>query len=132
GVRAGTAVYCCGPAPMTAAVTTAVRHAAGVELHSERFSPPPIVDGRPFEIELARTGEVLRVPADESALATLLKLRPDRPYSCRQGFCRPCGVRVLAGAPDHRDATLTAAERAAGAWLPCVSRCDSGRLVLDL
>jgi len=132
GVGAGTAVYCCGPAPMTAAVIAAVRAVAGVELHVERFSPPPIVDGGPFEIELACTGEVLGVPADETALTALLKLRPDRPYSCRQGFCRTCRVRVLAGEPDHRDTVLTDAERAEGAWLPCVSRCDGGRLVLDL
>jgi ferredoxin len=103
-----------------------------VELHSERFSAPPIVDGVPFEIELARSGEVLAVPADRSALDVLLAHRPDQPYSCRQGFCRTCRVRVLAGAPDHRDSVLTPAERAAGDLLACVSRCAGDRLVLDL
>ncbi|WP_039826173.1 PDR/VanB family oxidoreductase [Nocardia testacea] len=132
GVRRGTAVYCCGPAPMVGAVAAALRGISGVELHSERFSAPPIVNGVAFEIELARSGEVLAVPADRSTLDVLLAHRPDQPYSCRQGFCRTCRVRVLSGAPDHRDSVLSPAERAAGDLLACVSRCAGGRLVLDL
>ncbi|MFE9323564.1 PDR/VanB family oxidoreductase [Nocardia sp. NPDC052278] len=132
GVTPDTAVYCCGPVPMTSAVADAVREMPGVELHSERFSPPPIVDGVAFEIEFASTGEVVEVPADESALATILRSRPDRPYSCRQGFCRTCKVRVLSGEPEHRESVLTAAEHEAGEMLVCVSRARGGRLVLDL
>ncbi|MEV5837227.1 PDR/VanB family oxidoreductase [Nocardia sp. NPDC052112] len=132
GVTSDTAVYCCGPVPMTTAVAEAVREMPGIELHSERFSPPPIVDGLPFEIEFASTGEVVEVPADESALATILRSRPDRPYSCRQGFCRTCTVRVLSGAPEHRESVLTAADHEAGEMLVCVSRARGGRLVLDL
>ncbi|BAD57856.1 PDR/VanB family oxidoreductase [Nocardia farcinica] len=132
GVSIGTAVYCCGPVPMTGTVAAAVRGMRGVELHSERFTPAPVVDGRPFEIELAATGEVLRVAADQTALSAVLAARPDHPYSCRQGFCRTCKVRVLDGEADHRDSVLGPDERAAGVLLPCVSRCDGGRLVLDL
>ncbi|MGW5312592.1 PDR/VanB family oxidoreductase [Nocardia thailandica] len=132
GVGAGTAVYSCGPTPMTTAVVDGVRALPGVELHYERFSPPPVVDGTPFEIELASTGEVLAVPADRTALDVLLSARPDQPYSCRQGFCRTCVVRVVAGEPDHRETVLTDDEHTAGAMLACVSRCQGGRLVLDL
>jgi hypothetical protein len=40
---------------------------------------------------------------------------------------------VLDGTPDHRDFLLSEAEHAAGATMMiCVSRCASGRLVLDL
>ncbi|MBF6498701.1 PDR/VanB family oxidoreductase [Nocardia cyriacigeorgica] len=131
-LSAGTAVYCCGPVPMTEMIADAVRPLRGVELHSERFSPPPIVDGVPFEIELASTGDVLEVPADRTALDAVLDARPDRPYSCRQGFCRTCAVRVLAGQPEHRDTVLTDADRAAGQMLICVSRSAGGRLTLDL
>ena len=131
GVDATTAVYCCGPTPMTTAVAAALRDRR-VELHSERFSPPPIVDGHPFEIEIASTGEVFDVAADRSALDAILERRPDRPYSCRQGFCRTCKVRILAGEPEHRESVLTAAEHAAGEMLVCVSRAEGGRLVLDL
>ncbi|MFI9505307.1 PDR/VanB family oxidoreductase [Nocardia sp. NPDC052566] len=132
GVTAETAVYCCGPVPMTTAITDAIREMRGVELHSERFSPPPVVNGVAFEIEFASTGAVVEVPADKSALATILESLPDRPYSCRQGFCRTCKVRVLAGEPDHRETVLTADEHAAGELLVCVSRSAGGRLVLDL
>ncbi|RDI54033.1 PDR/VanB family oxidoreductase [Nocardia mexicana] len=127
-----TAVYCCGPVPMTSAIAAAVRDLPGVELHSERFSAPPVVDGTPFAVELARTGEVVEVAADRSALEEVLKVRPDVAYSCRQGFCRTCKVRVLSGTVDHRDAVLTPDERADGEMLICVSRCAGERLVLDL
>ncbi|WP_181725584.1 PDR/VanB family oxidoreductase [Nocardia gipuzkoensis] len=132
GVGPDTAVYCCGPVPMITVIAETVREMPYVELHSERFSPPPIVNGKPFEIQFASTGEVLEVGADRSALDTILRARPDRPYSCRQGFCRTCKIRVLAGEPDHRDTVLTAAEHEAGEMLVCVSRADGGRLVLDL
>ncbi|WP_441952813.1 PDR/VanB family oxidoreductase [Nocardia sp. 2TAF39] len=132
GIGSDTAVYCCGPVPMLAAIAHAVRDIPYLELHSERFSPPAIVHGKPFEIEFASTGMVVEVAADRSALDTILSVRPDRPYSCRQGFCRTCKVRVLAGEPDHRDSVLTDAEREAGEMLVCVSRSDGGRLVLDL
>ncbi|MEV0332753.1 PDR/VanB family oxidoreductase [Nocardia sp. NPDC050717] len=132
GVGAGTAVYACGPTPMTSAIVAAVRTMPQVELHFERFSPPPIVDGTAFEIELAASGTVLEVPADRSALDVILAARPDQPYSCRQGFCRTCVVRVLAGDPDHRENTLSADEHAAGVMLACVSRSHGERLVLDL
>ncbi|MFI6773636.1 PDR/VanB family oxidoreductase [Nocardia sp. NPDC050412] len=132
GITCDTAVYCCGPVPMTIVIADAVREMPGVELHSERFSPPPIVDGMPFELEFASTGEVVEVPADKSALETILRTRPDRPYSCRQGFCRTCKVRVLSGEPEHRESVLSAADHEAGEMLVCVSRARGGRLVLDL
>ncbi len=127
-----TSVYCCGPVPMTDVIAAAVREMPGVELHSERFSAPPVLDGKPFRIELARTGEVIEVPADRSALEQVLTARPDAAYSCRQGFCRTCRVRVLEGTVEHRDTVLTEDERAAGDMLICVSRCGGERLVLDL
>ncbi|MFI6954425.1 PDR/VanB family oxidoreductase [Nocardia sp. NPDC050408] len=132
GITRDTAVYCCGPVPMTIVIADVVREMPGVELHSERFSPPPIVDGMPFELEFASTGEVVEVPADKSALETILRTRPDRPYSCRQGFCRTCKVRVLSGEPEHRESVLSAADHEAGEMLVCVSRARGGRLVLDL
>lgn len=129
---AGTAIYCCGPSPMTTMLLAAVRTRPGIEFHAERFSPPPIIDGVPFEVELARTGEVLTVPADRSTLDVVRERRPDVAFSCRQGFCRTCRVRVLAGTPDHRDTTLTPAEQHRGDMLICVSRARDDRLVLDI
>jgi ferredoxin len=117
---------------MTSAIVAAVREMADVELHFERFSPPPIVDGTPFEIEFASSAAVVTVDADRTVLDTILDSRPDQPYSCRQGFCGTCVVRVRAGEPDHRETTLSAADHADGAMLACVSRSRGARLVLDL
>ncbi|KAA9154191.1 oxidoreductase [Amycolatopsis acidicola] len=118
-------VYLCGPAPLL----EAVRRTHHGPLHFERFAPPPVVDGRPFEVELARTGDVLPVPADASALSVVQERLPGVAYSCRQGFCGTCRVRVLAGEVDHRGgATFGHTE---DSMLICVSR-GTGRITLDL
>lgn len=46
----GATVYCCGPARMTAGLRVDLPTSGARELHSERFSPPPIVAGQPFEV----------------------------------------------------------------------------------
>jgi ferredoxin-NADP reductase len=130
------AVYCCGPAPMLAAARAAAREAgpdAVRAFHFERFTPPPIVDGHDFELELSRSGTVLPVPADRSALDVLRDHDPQgTPYSCRQGFCGVCKLHVSAGQVEHRDLRLTDGERAGGEMLVCVSRAPEGeRLVID-
>jgi ferredoxin-NADP reductase len=130
------AVYCCGPAPMLAAARTAALEAgpdAVSAFHFERFTPPPIVDGHEFELELSRSGTVLPVPADRSALDVLRDHDPaGTPYSCRQGFCGVCQLRVTEGRVEHRDLRLTDDERATGEMLVCVSRAPEGeRLVID-
>ncbi|MBN7303116.1 2Fe-2S iron-sulfur cluster binding domain-containing protein [Mycobacteroides abscessus subsp. bolletii] len=71
------------------------------------------------------------VPTDRTALAVLRELRPRVAYSCQQGFCKTCKVRVLAGTPEHRDTRLTDTERGRGDMLICVSRAEE-RLVIDL
>ncbi|MFE6865557.1 PDR/VanB family oxidoreductase [Kitasatospora sp. NPDC057692] len=129
----GAAVYCCGPAPMLAAVQRALDASPASALHFERFGAAPVTDGEPFTVRLGADGPDLAVPADRSALDVLREARPDLAYSCKQGFCGTCEVRLLAGAPDHRDRRLTPDQRAAGALLPCVSRAAGGEtLVLDL
>jgi ferredoxin len=131
--RPGSAVYCCGPAPMLAAVQRAFADSPAAALHFERFGAAPIVDGHPFTLQLGAEGQQLAVPADRSALDVLRSAKPELPYSCHQGFCGTCKVRVLAGTPEHRDRRLTAEERAAGALLPCVSRAAAGEtLVLEV
>lgn len=122
----GTPVYCCGPPKMIAGVRVERR----TGLHFERFAPPPVIGGRPFEIELRRTGTVLGVPADRTALDVVAGAVPGVGYSCRQGFCGTCTTKVLDGDVVHNDRVLTDEERAAGMVI-CVSR-GHGRVVLDL
>ncbi|MGZ4521231.1 MAG: PDR/VanB family oxidoreductase [Mycobacteriaceae bacterium] len=128
---AGATVYCCGPLPMITGIRVDLPGSRARALHYERFSAPPILDGTPFEVELARTGGVLSVAADRSALEVIRAAKPDVAYSCRQGFCGTCKVRLIAGTVDHRDNVLTADQRAENMMI-CVSRADGGRLVLDL
>lgn len=126
--RPTTAVYVCGPAAMLEAVRVARDEHADAPLHYERFSPPPIVNGTPFELELGRSRQVLRVPANRSALDVLLDRDPTTAYSCRQGFCGTCKVKVLAGQVDRRGRTSEADDE----MLVCVSRSADTRLVLDV
>ena len=133
---AGTHVYCCGPEVLLAAVE---RHCAGWpagSLHVERFAPRPLDEDavfEAFEVELARSGRMLTVPADRSVLSVVEQAGVPVLSSCSEGTCGTCETRVLAGVPDHRDAVLSPADRAAGDCLMiCVSRSRSPRLVLDL
>ena len=131
----GAAVYCCGPAPMLDGVRAAVDRAGGKAIrafHFERFTAAPVVGGQAFELELAGDGTVLTVPADRTALDVLRDHDPATPYSCRQGFCGICRLRVVSGQVEHLDRRLTDQERAAGDMLVCVSRATEGeRLVID-
>ncbi|MFJ9036180.1 PDR/VanB family oxidoreductase [Streptomyces sp. NPDC102406] len=126
----GTAVYCCGPEGLLAAVRKALPDHC--DLHLERFAPRGAGAGdEPFEVELRRSGTVLDVPADSTVLAAVREKVPHVAYSCEQGFCGTCRQRVLEGEIDHRDELLTDAERD-DSMLICVSRARGERLVLDL
>jgi ferredoxin-NADP reductase len=122
-----TAVYVCGPSGMLESVRTARDKHADAALHYERFSPPPIVDGVPFELELARSQRVLQVPANRSALDVMRDQDPTTAYSCQQGFCGTCKVRKLAGQVDRRGRVAEGDDE----MLVCVSRAKSGRVVID-
>jgi len=108
---AGAAVYACGPPPMLDAVAADLPAGRATALHVERFSPPPVVGGRPFRLVLARSGVTLDVPADRTALDVVREVRPDVAFSCRQGFCGTCRI---------------------GDTLICTDRAAGDRLVLDL
>lgn len=125
------AVYFCGPPPLLEQTRRALReHDPTVRLYSERFCAPPVRDGKPFTIRLARSNRVVEVGSRESALTALRRELPGIAYSCRQGFCGTCRVSVLAGEVEHRDTILGPSERQ-HTMLPCLSR-GSTTLELDL
>jgi ferredoxin-NADP reductase len=135
----GTAVYCCGPEPMLAAVQELwAQRAEQLSLHFERFAGSGTVealrvDDGSFELELRRSGILLVVPPDRTALAMVLEAVPSHPYSCTEGECGSCEVRVLEGEVDHRDEVLSDEERAENSsMMICVSRARSPRIVIDL
>lgn len=126
-----TAVYCCGPEPLLAAVADLVPPRT---LHVERFAPVAIAtDGTAFDVELNRSGKIVRVLPGRSVLESIEAAGVPVLFSCREGTCGTCETEVLDGEPDHRDSLLTEQEHAAGdTMLICVSRARGTRLVLDL
>lgn len=133
-----TAVYVCGPGGfMDFVISSALRAGWPAEaIHKERFAPVESAEahkaGGAFTVRLAKTGGEYEVKEGESVLDVLLAGGIDAPYSCQQGICGECIVRVLAGAPDHRDDILTDRERADGMFTTCSSRALSPILELDL
>jgi vanillate monooxygenase ferredoxin subunit len=130
-------LYVCGPAPFLDFVrqTAASLGWPPDRIHFESFAAVKIPDAgnTAFEIELASTGTVYTIPADQTALSYLLSQGVDIPWSCEQGICGACLTRVLGGEPDHRDEYLTPEERARNdLFTPCCSRARSKRLVVDL
>jgi vanillate monooxygenase ferredoxin subunit len=130
-------LYVCGPQGFMDAVLGAARSSGWpeVRLHYEFFGAAPVDtsgDGS-FEVEIASSGRVIPVKADQTALAALIDAGVDVPMSCEQGVCGTCLTGVKSGTPDHRDHYLTPEEQAANdQFLPCCSRAKSARLVLDL
>lgn len=132
-VAEGTAVYCCGPASLLAAVEERSADWPVGALHIERFKPLAGGAAESFEVELASSGRTLTVPADRSVLATLRAAGLSVLSSCEEGTCGTCETGVLDGVPDHRDTVLTPAEREVGdIMMICVSRARTARLVLDI
>lgn len=134
--RPGVRIYCCGPAPLLAAVETACAGWPPYTLRVERFVAPELAGPArtaPFEVELARTGTTVTVTPDRTVLDAVGAAGVDVLSSCRQGICGTCETAVLAGEPDHRDSLLDDDERRAGdCMFICVSRARGDRLVLDL
>lgn len=136
--RPGHELYVCGPTAFMDWVANEARTLQwpSTQIHSESFTPRARVKtvNEPFEVELARSGKVLTVGADEFLIDVLHRNKCGIPCSCTQGICGSCITPVLSGQPDHRDAILTDAERARNDQMcVCVSRAmpGTGRIVLD-
>lgn len=131
---AGAAVYCCGPLPMLEAFEQATASLPPERVHREYFAAKEAAatDGG-FTVELARTGKRMTVPAGKSILDCLIDMGLEPPFSCREGICGTCEVRVLSGTPDHRDLVLSDTEKLANdRMMVCCSGAKSASLVLDL
>lgn len=136
GAAAGAHIYICGPRPMIDATRRAAE-GAGIppdHIHTELFDAPEAQAGdRPFEVEIASTGQVVTVPPGQTIIEALEAAGVDLVYDCQRGDCGICQTSVLEGIPDHRDVVLSEAEREAGNVMQiCVSRALSPRLKLDL
>jgi ferredoxin-NADP reductase len=137
----GTSMYACGPPGMLAALEGKCGQLQKTEaLHVERFTAPEVTaapldpdTAEAFEVELARSGQLLSVPPDRTVLEVIRQVTPSVLYACEEGYCGTCEVRVLEGIPDHRDVYLSDEEHdSTKTMMVCVSRSRSPRLVLDL
>ena len=139
GESANVHLYTCGPAPFMDRVIAVAEHYLPPEaIHLERFGAgsPSLSSSEQsleFEVELARSGQVVRVASGISIVAALAAIGVEIDTSCGEGVCGTCMVDVVSGEPDHRDHCLSKAERASGKMICCcVSRARSSKLVLDL
>lgn len=128
--------YCCGPSGMLTAFESVCRDLGYSNYFTERFGSSeeiPASQNEGYEVELARSGKTLHVPAKKPLLDVLLDAGVDIAYSCQSGVCGSCETTVLGGEIEHRDSLLSEEEKAAGKTMfVCVSGCKSSRLVLDL
>ncbi|WP_175761803.1 PDR/VanB family oxidoreductase [Burkholderia anthina] len=129
--------YVCGPGHFSAHVVQAAE-AAGwsvSHVHPEHFSRDDTERSRNrgFDVKIASTGRVYRVPGDLSVCAALARHDIIIPTSCGDGVCGTCATKILEGTVEHRDFYLTSRERAMNAvFTPCCSRAVTDLLVLDL
>jgi ferredoxin-NADP reductase len=132
----GAKIYCCGPAPLLAAVENLGAGLPTGTVRIERFvaeTLPAPARTAPFDVRLQRSGRTVTVRPGESVLDAVAAAGVPVLSSCGRGLCGTCETTVLEGVPDHRDSLLNNDERVRGAsMLPCVSRACSDRLVLDL
>ncbi|MDB5442589.1 MAG: hypothetical protein JWP73_965 [Phenylobacterium sp.] len=132
----GAHVYVCGARPFMDMVEAAARAWPAEALHREYFTADPCAwagERHGFEVKLAHSGTTIHVPPELSIASALAGAGIHVETSCEQGVCGACLTRVLDGAPDHRDAVLSAVERERGdRMLVCVSRAYGGQLTLDL
>lgn len=131
---AGAHVYCCGPLPMLQAYELATASLPPERVHREYFAAKEAVASEGgFTVELARRQQSLQVPPGKTILDCLIEIQAEPMFSCREGVCGTCEVKVLEGMPDHRDMVLTDSERAANnRMMVCCSGAKSSKLVLDL
>jgi ferredoxin len=131
-----TAIYCCGPEPLLAAVEANSTAWPPGALHLERFAPKPQAEPvrkEAFELVLQRSELTLTVPPQRSIMSVVEEAGIGVLSSCAEGTCGTCETQVLAGEPDHLDSVLSEVERRAGdCMMICVSRSRTPRLVLNL
>lgn len=126
-------VYCCGPKPLMDEIQAISGHWPEGRVNFEDFKPVEVVrvDDVAFEVELAKSGRTVTVPADKSILEAIRESGIKTTSSCESGTCGSCKCRLLAGEVDHRDMVLMDEERDDFIMI-CVSRAKTGGLIVDL
>lgn len=131
----GSHFYCCGPNPMLTAFEAAAELGCPREnVHVEYFAAKEMaaLDGG-YSVVCRRSGVELSIKSGQSILDAMLDADIEIEYSCFEGVCGTCTVKVLEGVPDHRDSVLTPEERSENSqMMVCCSGSKTARLVLDI
>lgn len=128
-------LYCCGPQAMIDEFDQLTLQRPAGTAHRERFSASTdaLQPGDTFRVHLQRSGLTLSVAAEQSLLQVCEAAGVDVAYSCEEGVCGACEVKVLAGTVEHRDTVLSPAQRLRNdSMMICCSRGVGDSLVLDL
>ncbi|MFA5937720.1 MAG: 2Fe-2S iron-sulfur cluster-binding protein [Sinimarinibacterium sp.] len=127
-------VHVCGPPPMMEAVKKALAQlgVASDHVHTELFLTPEVKRAPPAEAaptaaaptcSFARSGKKAPLPPDKTVLEAADDVGVAIDYSCRQGFCGACKVKLLAGQVTMEvEDGLTPADRTAGLVLACQAK----------
>ncbi len=91
----------------------------------------------PFQLQLARSGRTLQVPADAAPPTCWPQAGIAVATKCSDGLCGVCATAYDAAASDaveHRDVVLSAGRAASERVVLCCSRAKEagGRLVVEL
>jgi phthalate 4,5-dioxygenase reductase subunit len=126
-------VYCCGPRALMDQVRDMSGHWPFGAVHFESFGVDAATRSHDaaFDVQLARSGRVIHVPASRSILEALRADNVHVRSSCEAGSCGSCRTGLVAGDVEHRDFVLGEEERATQIMV-CCSRARSGSLTLDL
>lgn len=139
----GTHLYYCGPGGFMSACRNATAHWPEGSFHYEHFKvPEPARPGASsmesctesadsFRVQIAGRNDMFEVPRTKSIVEVLEENGVPITTSCQSGLCGSCKVRYLSGEVDHQDFILSDEEHQAY-MTPCVSRCNSQLLVIDL
>jgi len=131
----GARVYACGPQRLLDGVESSAAE-AGCDVRVERFVNDQetfLSSDHAFDVELSLAGRTIRIEPGQSILGRVRETGVPVPSSCEGGTCGTCETFVLGGEPDHRDAVLSAKERAENeVMMICVSRCLGSKLVLEI
>lgn len=134
----------CGPSSLVEGVTSVLAELAVPPhaVHRELFTAGEAETAEPADgvvvdsnVTVVLGGEftTVRVPAsDGPILDALLAVRPEIPYSCREGVCATCRARTVEGAVTmRRSSGLGAGELKAGYVLACQARPVTEHVLLD-
>ncbi len=126
-------IYCCGPRFLMEGVKDMTGHwpAGTVTFESFGTEAKQAKNNTPFEVVVQSSGQTILVDEKTTILEALATHGVIVPSSCESGTCGTCKTGLIAGDVDHRDMVLDDSERDSKIMV-CVSRAQSGKLILDL